>query len=126
MSTRPRLEDGTSGKQGFTAYRKRGDSPAPFRRRINNTSIEEIDDGVEIEETDLAVYARYKQDGLLPEWTEEQKRRLLKEKLCFNCGQPNHRAKDCSERKADPASFTFNNLVLEEAEVSDDMGLPLN
>ena len=49
-STRPRLEDGTSGKQGFTAYRKRGDSPAPFRRRINNTSIEEIDDGVEIEE----------------------------------------------------------------------------
>ena len=74
----------------------------------------------------LAVYARYKQDGLLPEWTEEQKRRLLKEKLCFNCGQPNHRAKDCSERKADPASFTFNNLVLEEAEVSDDMGLPLN
>ena len=29
-------------------------------------------------------------------------------------------------RKADPASFTFNNLVLEEAEVSDDMGLPLN
>ena len=126
VSTRPRLEDGTSGKQGFTAYRKRGDSPAPFRRRINNTSIEEIDDGVEIEETDLAVYARYKQDGLLPEWTEEQKRRLLKEKLCFNCGQPNHRAKDCSERKADPASFTFNNLVLEEAEVSDDMGLPLN
>ena len=53
----------------FTPYRKRSDSPAPFRSRLNNTCIEEIDDGAEIEETDLAVYARYKQDGLLPEWT---------------------------------------------------------
>ena len=126
LSARPRLENGTSGKQGFTPYRKRSDSPAPFRSRLNNTCIEEIDDGADIEETDLVVYARYKQEGLLPEWTEEQKRRLLKGKLCFNCGQPNHRAKDCSERKADPASFTFNNLVLEETDVSTDTGLPSN
>ena len=57
LSARPRLENGTSGKQGFTPYRKRSDSPAPFRSRLNNTCIEEIDDGAEIEETDLAVYA---------------------------------------------------------------------